>query len=45
MTTGMRRGEVVGLRREDVDLDAATVVPAVPRVVVDGQGWSSGGGP
>ncbi len=41
VTTGMRRGEVVGLRREDVDLDAATVVPAVPRVVVDGQAAES----
>ncbi|WP_239394739.1 site-specific integrase [Frankia sp. CiP3] len=37
VTTGMRRGEVVGLRREDVDLDAGTIVPAIPRVVVDGK--------
>lgn len=41
VTTGMRRGEVVGLRREDVDLDAGTVVPSVPRVVVDGQAAES----
>ncbi|WP_250285925.1 MULTISPECIES: tyrosine-type recombinase/integrase [unclassified Frankia] len=41
VTTGMRRGEVVGLRREDIDLKAATVVPAVPRVVVDGRAVES----
>ncbi|WP_163550269.1 tyrosine-type recombinase/integrase [Candidatus Frankia nodulisporulans] len=37
VTTGMRRGEAVGLRREDVDLAAGTVVPQRPRIVVDGQ--------
>ncbi|WP_200902538.1 tyrosine-type recombinase/integrase, partial [Protofrankia coriariae] len=36
VTTGMRRGEAVGLRRQDVDVAAGTVVPAIPRVVVDG---------
>ncbi len=41
VTTGMRRGEVTGLRRVDVDLDAGTVVPMVPRVVVDGQAAES----
>ncbi|THJ75696.1 site-specific integrase [Candidatus Frankia alpina] len=41
VTTGMRRGEVTGLRREDVDLDSATVVPAVPRVVVEGRAVES----
>ncbi len=37
VTTGMRRGELVGLRRQDVDLTAGTVVPSVPRIVVDGK--------
>lgn len=37
VTTGMRRGEVAGLRREDVDLDTGTVIPQRPRIVVDGQ--------
>ncbi len=41
VTTGMRRGEVVGLRRQDVYLDAATVVPMVPRVVVEGKAADS----
>jgi integrase len=36
-TTGMRRGELAGLRWADVDLDHATVTPLVPRVVVDHQ--------
>jgi integrase len=36
-TTGMRRGEVAGLRRIDVDLEAGRVSPRRPRVVVDHQ--------
>jgi integrase len=36
-TTGMRRGEVAGLRWVDVDLDAARVPPRRPRVVVNHQ--------
>jgi integrase len=34
-TTGMRRGEVAGLRWTDVDLDAARASPRRPRVVVN----------
>jgi integrase len=34
-TTGMRRGELAGLRWVDVDFDHATVSPTIPRVVVD----------
>jgi integrase len=34
-TTGMRRGEVAGLRWVDVDLDACRVSPRRPRVVVN----------
>jgi integrase len=34
-TTGMRRGEVAGLRWADVDLDAGRVSPRRPRVVVN----------
>jgi integrase len=34
-TTGMRRGEVAGLRDFDLDLDAAYAAPRRPRVVVD----------
>jgi integrase len=36
-TTGMRRGELAGLRWADVDFDHATVSPLIPRVVVDHQ--------
>ncbi len=36
-TTGMRRGELAGLRWVDVDFDHATVSPLIPRVVVDHQ--------
>jgi integrase len=35
-TTGLRRGELAGLRVEDVDLTDRRVTPSVPRVVVDG---------
>jgi integrase len=34
-TTGMRRGEVAGLRDFDLDLDAGYAAPRRPRVVVD----------
>lgn len=40
-TTGLRRGELAGLRKEDFDLKAARVTPAVPRVVVDGRAQTS----
>jgi integrase len=36
-TTGMRRGEVAGLRDLDLDLTAGWVAPLRPRVVVDHQ--------
>lgn len=41
VTTGLRRGELAGLREEDFDLKAARVTPAVPRVVVDGRAQAS----
>jgi integrase len=34
-TTGMRRGEIAGLRWADVDLDTGRVSPRRPRVVVN----------
>jgi integrase len=37
VTTGMRRGELAGLRWIDVDLDAGRVSPRRPRVVVNYQ--------
>jgi integrase len=40
-TTGLRRGELAGLREEDIDLKAATVTPVAPRVVVDGHAQTS----
>jgi integrase len=36
-TTGLRRGELAGLRRGDVDLHHGVVSPTVTRVVVDGR--------
>jgi integrase len=36
-TTGMRRGELAGLRWVDIDFEHATVSPLIPRVVVDHQ--------
>jgi len=36
-TTGMRRGELAGLRWTDVDLNAGRVSPRRPRVVVDNE--------
>ncbi len=36
-TTGMRRGEVAGLRWVDVDLDAGRLSPRRPRVVVNNE--------
>jgi integrase len=41
VTTGLRRGELAGLREEDFDLKTARVTPAVPRVVVDGYAQDS----
>ncbi|THJ37371.1 tyrosine-type recombinase/integrase, partial [Candidatus Frankia alpina] len=35
ITTGLRRGALVGLRRPDVDLDTGTVSSSRPRIVVD----------
>ncbi|SBW21114.1 integrase family protein [Candidatus Protofrankia californiensis] len=41
ITTGLRRGQLVGVRRADVDLDAGTITPRIPRVVVDGKAEDS----
>jgi hypothetical protein len=41
VTTGLRRGQLVGLRRRDVDLDVGTVSPSEARVVVDGHATES----
>ncbi|WP_084010689.1 tyrosine-type recombinase/integrase [Pseudofrankia sp. DC12] len=35
ITTGLRRGALAGLRRPDLDLEAGTVSPSRPRIVVD----------
>ena len=40
-TTGLRRGELAGLRRDDVDLDYGRVSPSAPRVVVAGHAEQS----
>jgi integrase len=40
-TTGLRRGELAGLRRTDIDWDHARVNPSTPRVVVDGHAQDS----
>jgi len=42
VTTGMRRGELAGLDRRDVDLEHGRVSPTTPRVVVDGHAQESG---
>jgi integrase len=36
VTTGLRRGELAGLRCDDIDLDNSRVSPTITRVVVDG---------
>ena len=41
VTTGFRRGELAGLRQDDVDLDHGRVSPSVPRVVVAGHAQES----
>jgi integrase len=40
-TTGLRRGELAGLRRTDVDLELGRISPSLPRVVVDGKAENS----
>jgi integrase len=40
-TTGLRRGELAGLREADFDLRVARVTPTIPRVVVDGHAQAS----
>jgi integrase len=41
VTTGMRRGELAGLRRQDVDVEYGRVSPRVTRVVVAGYSQES----
>jgi integrase len=40
-TTGLRRGELAGLRAEDVDVKAGRVTASAARVVVDGRAQAS----
>ncbi|MFL6023914.1 MAG: tyrosine-type recombinase/integrase [Marmoricola sp.] len=40
-TTGLRRGELAGLQRSDIDFRTRTVSPSVPRVVVAGRAVES----
>lgn len=40
-TTGLRRGELAGLKRTDIDFTARTVSPSTPRVVVAGHAVES----
>lgn len=40
-TTGLRRGELAGLRHGDIDLQARTISPSTPRVVVAGRAEES----
>jgi integrase len=40
-TTGLRRGELAGLTRGDVDLDGARISPSTTRVVVAGHATES----
>jgi len=41
VTTGLRRGELAGLRRDDVDLQHGRITPSAPRVVVGGYAQES----
>jgi integrase len=41
VTTGVRRGELAGISRDDVDLARGTVTPGRTRVVVDGHAQDS----
>lgn len=41
VTTGFRRGELAGLRRDDIDLEHGRVTPSAPRVVVSGKAEES----
>lgn len=40
-TTGLRRGELAGLKRTDIDFGARTISPSSPRVVVAGRAIES----
>lgn len=40
-TTGLRRGELAGLKRTDIDFRSRTVSPSTPRVVVAGRAVES----